>query len=88
MFSTTYGECKAPPYKYMKDNRKIMNGVRVGKTVFTEGMEDELTDALSQTELDRLMDKGHLAGDWRTTSPANRKAQQSEAPPAEPKAKK
>ncbi len=49
-----------------KDNRTILNGVRVGAKVFTDGMEDELAAALDQKQLDRLIDKGHIAGDFKT----------------------
>lgn len=48
-----------------KDNRKILQGVRVGKTVYRDGQEDELAAAVDQSTLDRLMDKGHLGGDWQ-----------------------
>ena len=62
-----------------KDNRTILNAVRVGKTVFKSGEEDELSSALSQTDLDRLNDQGALGGDWTSTFQA-----EAEETPAEP----
>lgn len=47
-----------------KDNREIRSGVRIGKKVFTEGMEDDLAAALSAAQLERLLEKGVIAGDF------------------------
>lgn len=62
-----------------KDNRLILSGIRVGDTVYVEGQEDELSAALSQEQLDRLMDKGALGGDWK----AGKAAKVAEAPKGE-----
>jgi hypothetical protein len=48
-----------------KDNRVILKGVRVGKKVFKPGQEDDLAQALDQSSLNRLMDKGDIGGDWK-----------------------
>ena len=45
-----------------KDLRKIYSGVRIGKTVFVEGMEDELEKVLSAADAQRLTEKGHIEG--------------------------
>lgn len=45
-----------------KETRKINQGVRIGKTVFVEGMEDELAKALSEKDVQRLTEKGHIEG--------------------------
>jgi hypothetical protein len=63
-----------------KDSRTILSGVRVGKQVFTDGMEDELSAALDQSALDRLTEKGAIAGDF--------KASKAVKPEAEPKSEK
>lgn len=65
-----------------KDNRLILNGVRVGNTVYTEGQEDELSGALTQAELDRLMDSGALGGDFVSTlKPAKTETAEKETDP-------
>lgn len=44
--------------------RKILRGVRAGTKTYTSGMEDELLAALNADDAQRLIDKGHLQGDW------------------------
>lgn len=47
-----------------KDNRNILSAVRFKGTVYKPGMEDELSAAMNQGQLDRLMDRGALGGDF------------------------
>lgn len=56
-----------------KDNRQILSAVRVGGTVYKPGMEDELSAAMNQGQLDRLMDKGALGGDFTSKAAAEAK---------------
>jgi len=45
-----------------KETRKIFNAVRIGGTVYFEGMEDELQAALSNKSIRRLTAKGQIEG--------------------------
>lgn len=47
-----------------KDNRKIHSGVRHNGTVYKDGMEDELADALTQKQLNALAERGAISGNW------------------------
>jgi hypothetical protein len=61
-----------------KDNRKIIHGIRVmlpaapGKKLpqsqtLSDGMEDELTAAFTQKELDAMKERGDITGNWKST---------------------
>jgi hypothetical protein len=64
-----------------KDNRKILSAVRLhadretgtGRTVFRDGMENELAEAASQEQLDGLVKSGALSGDWKAIKKAKAK---------------
>jgi hypothetical protein len=47
-----------------KDNRRIHSGVRHNGTTYKAGMEDELSEVLSQSQLDRLGERGSISGNW------------------------
>jgi hypothetical protein len=47
-----------------KDNRRIHSGVRHNGTTYKAGMEDELSEVLSQKQLDRLTERGSISGNW------------------------
>lgn len=47
-----------------KDNRKIHSGIRHEGTTYKAGMEDELSENLTQKQLDRLTEKGSISGNW------------------------
>lgn len=64
-----------------KDNRKIHNGVRHNGTTYTDGMEDELAEAVSSEQLERLVEKGAISGNWGGSAKAK-------AVPAKEEAKK
>jgi len=62
----------------MKDNRKIVHGIRVmlpaaeGKKLpqsqtLSDGMEDELANAFTQKELDAMIARGDITGNWKST---------------------
>lgn len=44
--------------------RKIHRAVRVGRTVYGPGREDELLEVLPKEDVERLSDNGTLGGDW------------------------
>ena len=62
-----------------KDNRTILRGIRIltketvpGKKkprlvsrTFSDGMEDELAQHFSQEQLDLMVERGDLTGDWK-----------------------
>lgn len=48
-----------------KDNRKIHSGIRHEGTTYKAGMEDELSEVMSQKQLDRLADRGAVSGNWK-----------------------
>lgn len=48
----------------MKDNREIIRGVRIGGVVYDSGKEDELAEALDKSQLQALLEKGAITGDW------------------------
>jgi hypothetical protein len=59
-----------------KDNREIVHGIRMmvsstGKTAksktFSSGMEDELAAVLTQTQLNAMVKRGDLTGNWKST---------------------
>lgn len=62
----------------MKDNREIVHGIRVmvpseegrrlpqSKT-FSSGMEDELAAAFTQAELKKMLERGDITGNWKST---------------------
>lgn len=47
-----------------KDNRKIISGVPVGGTTYTEGREDELAALLTPEQAEHLKKQGAIEGDW------------------------
>jgi hypothetical protein len=61
-----------------KDNREIVHGIRVmvaapegrrtpqSKT-FSSGMEDELAAQFSQAQLNEMVKRGDLTGNWKST---------------------
>jgi hypothetical protein len=64
-----------------KDNRQIVHGVRVlvpraeGKKIaqsqtFASGMEDELAAAFTQKELNAMLERGDITGNWKSTKKA------------------
>lgn len=62
-----------------KDNRNIVNGVRLGEApnvkLFVDGQEDELAAAATPEQIERLKANGSITGDWQAT------ASQSSTPP-------
>lgn len=50
-----------------KDNRQILSAVRFGGKLYKDGMEDELQTDLSREEIQRLLDRGAIAGDFKGT---------------------
>lgn len=61
-----------------KDNREIIHGIRVmlpvaeGKKLpqsktLSSGMEDELAAAFTQRELDAMLKRGDITGNWKST---------------------
>jgi hypothetical protein len=54
-----------------KDNRKIHSGIRHEGTTYKAGMEDELSEALTQKQLNRLTEKGSISGNWKGSAPAD-----------------
>lgn len=61
-----------------KDNREIIHGIRTilpaepGKKLpqsktFASGMEDELAAAFSQAELNKMLERGDITGNWKST---------------------
>ena len=48
-----------------KSDRVIKRAVRLGGVTYKEGMEDELGEALSSEEAQRLTEKGYLGGNWK-----------------------
>jgi hypothetical protein len=62
----------------VKDNREIVHGIRVmvpseegrrlpqSKT-FSSGMEDELAAAFTQAELKKMLERGDITGNWKST---------------------
>lgn len=64
-----------------KDNREIIHGIRVmlpsaeGRRLpqshtFASGMEDELAAAFTQKELNEMIKRGDLTGNWKSTKKA------------------
>jgi hypothetical protein len=51
-----------------KDNRKIHSGVRHKGTTYTDGMEDELAAAVSGKQLERLIERGAISGNWQSSA--------------------
>lgn len=61
-----------------KDNREIIHGIRVmlpstegrrlpqSKTL-SSGMEDELAVAFTQAELNKMLERGDITGNWKST---------------------
>lgn len=61
-----------------KDNREIVRGIRVlsptdekrrtaHSMTYTSGMEDELAAEFSQTQLNEMVKRGDLTGNWKST---------------------
>lgn len=60
-----------------KDNREIIHGIRVlvenlnrktaSSKTFASGMEDELAAHFSQPELNAMVERGDLSGNWKST---------------------
>ncbi len=60
-----------------KDNREIIHGIRVMVPVegrrlpqsktFASGMEDELAAAYTQKELNVMLERGDITGNWKST---------------------
>lgn len=70
----------------MKDNRKIVRGVRLDGRLYKAGEEDELAGVLSAAQLKRLSGNGALEGDWGKATAAEDVASKDAAPkPAESK---
>lgn len=44
--------------------RRITRGIAVGTRTYRPGEEDALASALGETNVDRLVEKGYLVGDW------------------------
>ena len=69
-----------------KDNRTILRGIRIltketipGKkrprlvsTTFKDGMEDELAQHFNQEQLDLMVERGDLVGDWQAMDPVEK----------------
>lgn len=49
-----------------KDTKEIIGSVRIGGTVYQAGQEDELAAVLSSAQIDRLTEKGVIAGFSKT----------------------
>lgn len=63
----------------MKDNRVIKEGVWVGGTLYAkDGDEDALAAALTQDQLDRLVESGALVGDWKAIKKPAEKPEKAE----------
>ncbi len=45
-----------------KDQKEIIGSVRIGKTVFVAGQEDELAAVLSANDVERLTARGVISG--------------------------
>ena len=60
-----------------KDNREIVHGIRAMKArdghripqsiTYASGMEDELAANFSQTELNEMIKRGDITGNWKST---------------------
>lgn len=60
-----------------KDNREIVHGIRVlsaknpkgnaQSTTYASGMEDELAAAFTQAEINEMVKRGDLTGNWKST---------------------
>lgn len=50
-----------------KDDRTIHNGVTHEGTTFLPGMEDELAEAMSKDQINRLAKEGAISGNWGQT---------------------
>lgn len=60
-----------------KDNREIIHGIRAMKAreghrnpqsiTYASGMEDELAAAYSQVELNEMIKRGDITGNWKST---------------------
>lgn len=60
-----------------KDNREIVHGIRALKPreggrlpqsiTYSSGMEDELAAAYSQAELNAMLERGDITGNWKST---------------------
>jgi len=61
-----------------KDDREIVHGIRVmaapvegrrtpQSKIYATGMEDELAAAFTQKELDAMVKRGDLTGNWKST---------------------
>ena len=59
-----------------KDNREIVHGIRqtikgpsdkIAKSkTFVSGMEDELAGAYSQADLNKMLERGDITGNWKS----------------------
>lgn len=55
-----------------EDNtRRIVGGVNQGGRLYKAGDEEALAGVLTQKNIDRLVEKGVLAGNWSSTEPAS-----------------
>lgn len=60
-----------------KDNREIIHGIRAMKPreggripqsiTYASGMEDELAAAYTQAELNAMIERGDITGNWKST---------------------
>jgi hypothetical protein len=57
--------------------RTIVRGVRVGSVTYVPGMEDDLSKALSQEEMDRFLAKGYLEGKWTSKAKDEKAAEKA-----------
>lgn len=63
-----------------KDNRIILQGVRVVGVVYTDGMEDELGAVLDQKQIERLSKKGQISGSFKSTKPVEKEGEIEKSP--------
>ena len=69
-----------------KDNREIVHGIRAMKArdghripqsiTYASGMEDELAANFSQAELNEMIKRGDITGNWKSTKGKTAPAQQ------------